>query len=109
MEKEKTPQDIAIIEAMMQETGMSQLPTENMKLYEGNGCIHCNNSGYKGRIGIYEIITLNENIRNLIRGGASVETILSEARNGDLITMKEDGILKAIRGFTTIEEILRVI
>ena len=109
VEKEKTPQDIAIIEAMMQETGMSQLPTENMKLYEGKGCIHCNNSGYKGRIGIYEIITLNENIRNLIRGGASVETIISEARNGDLITMKEDGILKAIRGFTTIEEILRVI
>lgn len=109
VEKEKTPQDVAIIEAMMQETGMSQLPTENMKLYEGKGCIHCNNSGYKGRIGIYEIITLNENIRNHIRSGASVETILSEARNGDLITMKEDGILKAIRGFTTIEEILRVI
>lgn len=109
VEKQKTPQDIAIIEAMMQETGMSQLPTENMKLYQWTGCTICNNSGYKGRMGIYEIITLNEKIRDIIRNGGSVESVISEARNGDLITMKEDGILKAIRGFTTIEEILRVI
>ena len=108
-EKEKTSEDIAIIEGMMSETGMKWISSINIKLYIGKGCSECNHSGYKGRIGIYEIITLNEKIRDIIRKWWSVEQILHEARNGDLITMKEDGVLKAIKGHTTIEEILRVI
>ncbi len=108
-EKEKTPQDIGILEAMMQETGMQALSTDHMKLYKWEGCSACNHSGYKGRMWVYEIITLNEKIRDLIRSWWSVEEVIAEARNGDLITMKEDGILKAIKWFTTIEEILRVV
>lgn len=109
VEKEKTPQDIGILEAMMKETGMHALSTDHMKLYKWEWCSTCNNSGYKGRMGVYEIITLNEKIRDLIRSWGSVEEVISEARNWDLITMKEDGILKAIKWFTTIEEILRVV
>lgn len=108
-EKEKTPGEEAIIEAMMKETGMSTLPRAQMKLYEWTGCSECGNSGYKGRIGIYEIITLNDKLRELIRKEASVWQILHEARNGDLIKMQEDGILKALKGYTSIEEILRVV
>ena len=109
VEKKKTPQDIGILEAMMKETGMQALSTDHMKLYKWEWCSTCNNSGYKGRMGVYEIITLNEKIRDLIRSWGSVEEVISEARNWDLITMKEDGILKAIKWFTTIEEILRVV
>lgn len=109
VEKVKTPQDIGILKAMMKETGMQALSTDHMKLYQWEWCSSCNQSGYKGRMWVYEIITLNENIRNLIRGWGSVEEVISEARNWDLITMKEDGILKAIKWFTTIEEILRVV
>lgn len=109
VEKEKTPQDIGIIEAMMQEIGMQSLSSKHMKLYEGKWCSTCNHSWYKWRMWVYEIITLNEKIRDIIRAGWSVEEVISEARNWDLITMKEDGILKAIKWFTTIEEILRVI
>jgi type II secretory ATPase GspE/PulE/Tfp pilus assembly ATPase PilB-like protein len=94
---------------MMEETGMRKLPWVNIKLFEWKGCNHCNQSGYVWRIGIYEIISLNEKIRDLIRNGATVESIIRESRNGDLITMKEDWILKAIQGYTTIQEILRVI
>lgn len=108
-EKEKTSEDIAIIEGMMNEIGMKSMSSQHIKLYTGAGCSECNHSGYKGRIGIYEIISLNEKIRDIIRKGGSVEQIIHEARNGDLITMKEDGILKAIKGHTTIQEILRVI
>ncbi|NUJ97164.1 type II/IV secretion system protein [Candidatus Gracilibacteria bacterium] len=108
-EKEKTIEEVAIISGMMEEIGMKSLGTDNIKLYEGIGCEHCNNSGYLGRVGLYEIISLNENIRNIMRSGGTSEDIIREARNGDLITMKEDGILKAIQGHTTIEEILRVI
>ncbi|MDD3794251.1 MAG: GspE/PulE family protein [Candidatus Gracilibacteria bacterium] len=108
-EKVKTPEEQSIIEAMMKDIGMSIRPAKNIKLYEGAGCEKCNNSGYAGRIGIYEIISLTHKLRDMIREGATAEEIITESRNGDLITMKEDGILKAIKGYTTIEEILRVI
>jgi type IV pilus assembly protein PilB len=109
VEKEKTPQEIAIIQSMMNETWMKGISLENIKLYKWNGCEKCNQSGYHGRIWVYEIITLNEKIRDIIRAWGSVEQIINEARNGDLINMKEDGILKAFQGHTTIEEILRVL
>jgi len=109
VEKEKTPEDTALIESMMEEIWMKWISSEHIKLYKWKWCIQCNNSGYKWRIGIYEIISINEKIRIIIRNGGSAEEVIQEARNGDLITMKEDGILKAIKGHTTIEEILRVI
>ncbi len=109
VEKEKSPQEISIIEAMMSEIWMKWLSSDNLKLYKWEWCSKCNHSGFKGRMWVYEIITLNENIKDLIRSWWSVEEVIAEARNWDLITMKEDGILKAIKWFTTIEEILRVI
>ena len=109
IEKEKTPEEIALVETMMEETGMSKLFAKNIKLYEWKGCEECNHSWYGWRIGIYEIISLNANIREMIRKWVITDTIIKEARRTDLITMKEDGILKALRGFTTIEEILRVV
>ena len=82
---------------------------KNIKLYEWIWCDKCNQSWYLWRIWIYEIISLNEILRNLIRDWATTEEIILEARNNDLITMKEDWILKAIKGYTSIEEILRVV
>ncbi len=108
-EKKKTRQEIVIIESMMKEIWMQSIPVKNMKLYKWEWCDECNHSWYKWRIWIYEIINLNENIRNIIRWGWGVSEVFEEARNWWLITIKEDGILKAIKGYTTIEEILRVI
>ena len=108
-EKERTPLEISIIENMMKEIWMSNIPAKNIKLYEWAGCDKCNKSGYAWRIWIYEIISLNEALRDLIREWATTEEIIKTARDWDLITMKEDGILKAIKWYTTIEEILRVI
>ena len=108
IEKEKTSAEITLIETMTQEIGMSKLLVKNMKLYSATGCDKCNHSGYLGRIGLYEIISLNDNVRNIIREWATSEEILKVARESDMITMQEDGILKAMKWFTTIEEILRV-
>jgi type IV pilus assembly protein PilB len=108
-EKVVNPEERSIIEAMMTDTWMNPMQARNMKLYEWEGCDKCNNSWYLGRLGIYEIVSLSEELRKLIREWASVEDIIREARKWDLITMKEDGILKAIGGYTTIEEILRVV
>ena len=109
VEKEKIPQEISIIQSMMNETGMKNISIENIKLYKWVWCEGCNQSGYRWRIWIYEIISLNEKIRDLIRAEQSVEKIILEAKTGDLISMKEDGILKALQGLTTIEEIIRVL
>lgn len=108
-EKEKTPEEQAIVEAMMKDIGMSIRPAKNIKLYEWAGCEKCNHSWYSWRLGIYEIISLTHKLREMIRAEANTDDIIAEARNWDLITMKEDWILKAIKGYTTIEEILRVI
>lgn len=108
-EKERTQLEISIIDNMMKEIWMSSISTTNIKLYEWTWCEKCNNSWYLWRIWIYEIITLNEDLRILIREWKSTDEIIRKARDWDLITMKEDGILKAIKWYTTIEEILRVI
>jgi type IV pilus assembly protein PilB len=94
---------------MMKEIGMWEMLIKSVKLYEWTGCENCNNSWYKWRIGIYEIISFWVKLRDLIRKKATVEEIIEEARKWDLITMREDWILKAIKGHTTITEILRVI
>ena len=108
-EKEKTAEEIAMVKAMMKDIWMWELLYNNIKLYEWTGCEKCNHSWYKWRIWIYEIINFSNKLRDLIREWTTVEKIIEEARKWDLITMKEDWILKAIKWYTTITEILRVV
>ena len=76
IEKERTQIDTSIIENMMKEIWMSNPGSKNIKLYEWTWCDKCNNSWYAGRIWIYEIISLDEDLRNLIREWASTEDII---------------------------------
>lgn len=108
-EKEKSGEEQLLIQGMMEEIGMKWLKPENVKLYHGTGCEHCNHTGFKWRIWVYEILSLTQNLRTMIREGASTHEIIQEARKSDMITMREDGILKAIKWFTTIEEVIKVI
>ena len=108
-EKEKTPEEYSIVKSMMKELWMWSIFWRNVKLYHWVWCEKCNNSGYKWRIGIFEILSFNSEIRKLIRSWTSVEKILEEAKKWDIINMKEDWILKALKWYTTITEILRVI
>ncbi len=79
-------------------------------LYRGRGCKSCGNTGLKGRIGIYETIVFNEEIRSYISSpDFSLEGLKKIARKGGMISMYEDGLRKAERGMTTIEEVFRVI
>jgi len=108
-EKEQTPWERAILNNMKNEIWMKSLNIDSLKLYESVWCDKCNNSWYKWRIWIFEIISLDEDLRDMIREGASAEMVLMKARWKDLMLMKEDWILKAIRWYTTIEEVLRVV
>jgi len=81
---------------------------KTIKLFRGAGCDLCHHTGYYGRIGIYEVMEMNNKIRKLISKKCDSETILTEAINNGLTTMFEDGLQKCLQGLTTIEEILRV-
>jgi general secretion pathway protein E len=77
-------------------------------LYRGTGCRRCINTGYEGRVGIFELLQLNEEIRELIVQRSSASKILDVGRRHGLRLLREDGFDKAIAGETTIEEVVRV-
>ncbi|MDI6820809.1 MAG: GspE/PulE family protein [Patescibacteria group bacterium] len=80
------------------------------KIYTvGKGCVKCENTGYHGRLGIYEVLEIDDNIRSLIVGHADATQIKQVAVKGGMKTMIEDGFTKARKGITTIEEVLRII
>jgi type II secretory ATPase GspE/PulE/Tfp pilus assembly ATPase PilB-like protein/DNA-binding response OmpR family regulator len=80
-----------------------------MTAFKGRGCDRCNGSGYKGRIGLYEVLTLNDKMRHLINSDATIMEITSYAREMGTSTLLEDGRSKVIQGVTTLEELLRVL
>ncbi|MGH7245964.1 MAG: GspE/PulE family protein, partial [Candidatus Levyibacteriota bacterium] len=81
---------------------------EGLKLYKGNGCSECGQSGYIGRIGIFEVLPISEKIARLMLEHPDSDSIQKEAVVEGMITMKQDGYLKVLQGITTIEEVLRV-
>mgnify|MGYP001620137865 CR=1 FL=1 len=78
------------------------------KLYKGTECKYCGNTGYLGRIGIYEVLVITDQIAKLILEHASSIVIEEAAATAGMITMKQDGYLKVLEGVTTLEEVLRV-
>lgn len=83
------------------------LSSEN-RFYKGQGCEFCGGIGYRGRIGIFEMLVVRGEIRRLITRGASEDEILKVARALGMKPLLEDGLLKVIKGITTLEEIMRV-
>jgi type IV pilus assembly protein PilB len=78
------------------------------KLFKGRGCEICSNTGYKRRVGIYEVMPINEEIREFIINGASHAEIKREAIRLGMMTLRKAAIIKLMQGLTTTEEILRV-
>lgn len=81
---------------------------QNIKIYKGKGCSECGDLGYIGRIGIYEVVPFTEKLSRLVLEHMDENTIEKEAIAEGMITMKQDGYLKVLKGETTIEEVLRV-
>jgi len=81
----------------------------NITVYKGKGCSHCHNSGYKGRIGLYEVLAFNDQMRHLIASDATILDITNLARQIGTSTLLEDGFNKVSQGMTTLEELLRVL
>ncbi len=86
-----------------------ELKEDARVFYEGKGCAACNNTGYLGRIGIREVLEINETIRKLIMSRATSQEIKEAAVKNGMVTMIKDGVSKALAGITTLEEVLRII
>jgi type II secretory ATPase GspE/PulE/Tfp pilus assembly ATPase PilB-like protein len=79
-----------------------------INLFKGAGCSECNNTGYLGRIGIFEVLKITPKINKLILAQASAKDIQQQALEEGMMTMKQDGYWKVLDGMTTVEEVLRV-
>ncbi len=78
------------------------------RFYRGRGCNACKGTGYRGRTGIYEILKVDDKIKEMIIANATAERLRVVARQNGMRPLKYDGILKALKGITTIEEVMRV-
>jgi type IV pilus assembly protein PilB len=89
------------------EVGFTPQEAKALKTYKGKGCSTCNNTGYKGRIGLYEVMEVTDDIRELILIGASALELRKKAIDDGMITLRESGLHKIRGGVTTIEEVVR--
>lgn len=97
------------VDDLKQVLGKLWIPvTDNFELQKGSGCPQCGNTGYLGRIGIFEVLPVTEKIGRLILEHSPDSEIEKQAVLEGMITMKQDGYLKAIEGITTLEEVIRV-
>ncbi len=89
------------------EVGFSSAETGDIKTYKGRGCERCNGTGYKGRIGLYEVMEISEELRELILIGASALELRRKAIEDGMVTLRGSGLQKIREGVTTIEEVVR--
>jgi type IV pilus assembly protein PilB len=100
-EKEANPQSLI-------EVGYKPEEAESMTIYQGQGCMTCGNTGYKGRVALYEVMPITDTIRELILQGASTAEIKSATIEEGTATLRMSGLAKVKEGLTTLEEVLRV-
>lgn len=89
------------------EVGFSKEEAPGIKLYKGKGCSNCNNTGYRGRVGLYEVMDMTDELRELIIIGASAMELRKKAIEVGMITLRQSGLHKIRAGITTIEEVVK--
>ena len=102
-----TPDEKVVME-IKKTLGNLWKPDTGVKFYKGQGCNECGNSGYYGRVGIFEVLPVSEKISRLILERSSSAEIENTAKEEGMVTMKQDGYMKVIDGMTSLEEVLRV-
>jgi len=100
-------QKVEIHEETLHELGLTKDTAKDFQFMEGKGCVECNNTGYKGRQGVYEVMPISNAIRDLILDRASANVIQKQAIEDGMLTLRGDGLMKLKRSATTVEEILK--
>jgi len=89
------------------EAGFTVEESKTVKIQKGKGCGVCNNTGYKGRCGLYEVMEVDDEIRELVLVGASAVELKKKAIERGMITLRRSGLIKVAAGMTTLEEVAR--
>ena len=89
------------------DAGFTAEESKSVTIYQGKGCATCNKSGYKGRVGLYEVMEITDELRELILVGASALELKKKALDGGMISLRRSGLIKVTLGQTTLEEVLR--
>ncbi len=87
---------------------LPHLNEKNMLFYKGKGCESCNNSGMRGRVGVYEVLLMSERLRDIILNGGSTDDIRKQAVEEGMLSLRESALRKTLIGMTTCEEVVRV-
>ena len=104
-QKCKQPEDVPV-QALLN-VGFSEAEAPNIQLYKGRGCETCNQRGYKGRVALFEVMRVTEDMRELILSGASAVELRRKAMEEGMIGLRHSGLQKIRDGVTTIEEVVR--
>jgi type IV pilus assembly protein PilB len=99
--------EIKLIDEVIRELQLSPEDAARCKFYEGEGCVDCNNTGYRGRQGVYEVMAITPRLRELILERASAAEIKRQAISDGMLTLRRDALEKLKRGMTTAEEVLK--
>jgi type IV pilus assembly protein PilB len=81
--------------------------TRGKRFFRGRGCDHCNNTGYKGRIGLFELMVMNNDLREMIIRSATTDELREAARRYGMVSLRDAGLQYVYQGKTTIEEVVR--
>jgi type IV pilus assembly protein PilB len=100
-------EELEVPEQALIDAGYSPEEVKKTKIYHGRGCSICNKGGYKGRTGLYEVMEINDELRELILVGASALELKKKAIEQGMITLRRSGLIKVALGQTTMEEVLR--
>jgi len=92
---------------VLRELQMSDAEAKGGGFMEGSGCVECNNTGYRGRQGVYEVLPLTPRIRDLVLDRASASEVKKAAISEGMLTLRRDALEKLKRGLTTVEEVLK--
>ena len=103
----KCREEARITSDMLFELGMTREQLGDKKFFKGTGCDQCNNTGYKGRIALFELMIMNDKIRDMIMSNSSTDDLRDEAARDGMITLREFGMGVAADGVTTLDEIIR--
>jgi type IV pilus assembly protein PilB len=100
-------EELEVPEQALIDAGYTPEEVKTTKIYHGKGCSTCNKGGYKGRTGLYEVMEINDELRELILVGASALELKKKAMEQGMITLRRSGLIKVALGQTTMEEVLR--
>lgn len=99
--------DFTPSQEMLMELNLRPEMIQGKKFFYGRGCDRCNNSGYKGRLGVYELVVMNDELRDMVTSGASTDQLREACKKNGMVTLRDAGLKAIYNGLTTIDEIVR--